>query len=77
MPDTGVVVREERGRSGKGRGEDQGEGGRVPEVRKGRLLHQHGKTPEELHGVGPRRWVKPLTGVEWPKMEMEWYEGLY
>ena len=31
------------------------------------VLHQHDDAPEDLQGVGPRRWAKPLTEVEWSK----------
>ena len=32
---------------------------------------RYGDASEELQGVGPRRWTKRLTGVDWPKVEWE------
>ena len=51
------------GEAGEG---DQGEGGRVPEVWECGVILQYGEAPEELQGVGPWRWVKPLTGADGP-----------
>ena len=43
---------------------NQREGGRVPDVRRDAVLLKHFGAPEDLQGVGHRRWVKPLTGAD-------------
>ena len=53
-----------RGGSGGRRGgyQDQGEGSGVPGVWKDVVVLQHGSSPEELQGVGPRRGAGPSRG---------------
>ena len=38
-------------------------------VWKDAVLLQYGEEPEELQGVGPRRWTKALMGPDWSKKE--------
>ena len=47
------------------------EGGRMPKLRKEAVHLRYGDATEELQGVGPRRWIKRQTRVDWPQIEME------
>lgn len=41
----------------------------MPDVYKESFILKHCEAPENLQGVEPRRWVKPLPGGDWLQTE--------